>query len=164
MSNLGESYRRVGRVADALELYRKLVALATAKRGADDWYTLLYRGTVGGCLVQLGQGAEAAVDVLRVADAWEHLGRSSGINLYYAACFRAVAAAALRAADTLPGGTEKARAQADRAMAWLERAVAAGFRDTAMMAIDYDLDALRDRDDFKKLLAELKGKQANKSD
>jgi hypothetical protein len=49
-------------------------------------------------------------------------------------------------------------------MAWLERAVAAGFKNAKTMASDYDLDALRDRDDFKKLLAEMKGKPANKSE
>jgi hypothetical protein len=48
-------------------------------------------------------------------------------------------------------------------MAWLERAVAAGFKDAAAMAIDYDVDALRDWDDFKKLVANMKGKQANMS-
>ena len=40
-------------------------------------------------------------------------------------------------------------------MAWLERAVAAGFCDAALMAEDHDLDALRHRADFKGLLARL---------
>jgi hypothetical protein len=44
---------------------------------------------------------------------------------------------------------------ADRAMELLRKAVTAGFKDAARMAKNGDLDALRGRDDFKKLLAEL---------
>ena len=41
-------------------------------------------------------------------------------------------------------------------MAWLTRAVAAGYQNVAEMKEDADLDALRDREDFKKLVSELK--------
>jgi hypothetical protein len=74
---------------------------------------------------------------------------------YNAACFRAVTAAALRAADESPAGAKQAEAEADRAMAWLERAVAAGYHDAAALAADHELDALRHRADFKELLARL---------
>jgi hypothetical protein len=40
-------------------------------------------------------------------------------------------------------------------MAWLTKAVAAGYKNAAHMRKDKDLDALREREDFKKLLAEL---------
>ncbi len=43
----------------------------------------------------------------------------------------------------------------DRAMEMLRRAAKAGYRDTGHAAKDTDLDPLRNRDDFKKLLAEL---------
>ena len=43
-------------------------------------------------------------------------------------------------------------------MEWLKQAVAAGFKDAAQMKKDKDLDAFRDREDFKKLLAELEKK------
>ena len=39
-------------------------------------------------------------------------------------------------------------------MAWLERAVAAGYHDAAAMAADHELDALWHRADFKELLAQ----------
>ena len=48
-----------------------------------------------------------------------------------------------------------ARQDADDATARLTKAIAAGFRDAATLKMDADLDALRNRDDFKKLLAEL---------
>jgi hypothetical protein len=44
---------------------------------------------------------------------------------------------------------------ADRAMELLRRAVKAGYKDAAQVAKDRDLDPVRARDDFKKLLAEL---------
>ena len=106
-------------------------------------------------LVRLGRGAEAAADCRRAAETWERLGRSDPESLYTAARFRAVTAAALRAADQSPAGARPAEAEADRALAWLERAVAAGYRDAANMATDHDLDALRHRADFKELLARL---------
>lgn len=40
-------------------------------------------------------------------------------------------------------------------MAWLKQAIAAGYKDAGHMAKDQDLDALRDRQDFKKLSAGL---------
>ncbi len=59
------------------------------------------------------------------------------------------------AGDRSPAGARQAEAEADRALAWLERAVAAGFNDAATMVEDHDLDALRHRADFKELLARL---------
>ena len=44
-------------------------------------------------------------------------------------------------------------------MDWLGKAVAAGFADATQMQRDTDLDALRDRADFQKLLADLRAKQ-----
>ena len=46
----------------------------------------------------------------------------------------------------------------DQAMAMLRDAVAKGFRNAAHMKNDPDLDTLRQRDDFKKLVAELERK------
>ncbi len=47
---------------------------------------------------------------------------------------------------------------ADRALELLQQAVKAGYKDAAHMKKDTDLDPLRDRDEFKKLLAELEKK------
>jgi hypothetical protein len=45
-------------------------------------------------------------------------------------------------------------------MAWLKQAIAAGFKNAAHMKEDKDLDALRGRDDYKKLVAALESTQA----
>ncbi len=50
------------------------------------------------------------------------------------------------------------RAHGDRAVELLRKAVAAGWSDAAHMKEDADLDPLRGRDDFRKLLAELEKK------
>ena len=44
-------------------------------------------------------------------------------------------------------------------MAWLKQAVAAGCSDAQHIKQDADLDALRDREDFQKLVAELEAKK-----
>jgi hypothetical protein len=92
------------------------------------------------------------------AELWESMGLTDRGSLYNAACYRAVTASIARAADRSPDGVRAADAEADRAMAWLRRAVAAGFKDAAALERDRDLDALRERDDFRKLTAELAAK------
>ena len=66
---------------------------------------------------------------------------------------------AIRASDKSETAAKDAAAEADRAMAWLKQAVAAGFKDADLMKPDKDLDALRDREDFQKLLADLEADQ-----
>src|SRR5262249_24107109 len=139
-----------------LKLHEATLARRKATLGSDHPDTLLRRISVASCLVHLGRGAEAAADCRLAAEAWEKLGGSDASSLYNAACFRAVIAAALRAADKSPAGAKQAEAEADRAVAWLERAVAAGFRGAANVAEDHDLDALRHRADFQELLARLR--------
>jgi serine/threonine protein kinase len=155
MSNLATSYSVQGRHAEALKLHEETLALRNAKLGPDHPDTLVSRLGVASCLAQLGRGALAAADCLRAADVWEKLGGSDADSLYNTACFRAVTAAVLRAADESPSGAKQAEGEADRAMACLELAVAAGFSKGPLLAADHDLDALRQRADFKDLQARL---------
>jgi tetratricopeptide (TPR) repeat protein len=157
MHSLAWSYYALGRHAEALKLHEETLALRKDRLGPGHPDTLLSRLGVASSLVQLGRGAEAAADCQRAAEAWEKLvGFDADSRYKYdAACFRAVTAAALRAADKSPAGAKQAEAAADRAMAWLERAVAAGYHDAAAMAAAQELDALRHRADFKVLLARL---------
>jgi tetratricopeptide (TPR) repeat protein/tRNA A-37 threonylcarbamoyl transferase component Bud32 len=70
--------------------------------------------------------------------------------LYSAACIYAVAS------TTADADTEN---YAARAVDLLRRAVENGYKDAAQLQKDKDIDALRSRDDFKKLLGELEGRQ-----
>ena len=95
--------------------------------------------------MQAGQTAEAVAEV-------EELTKESKWNAgqwYNFACVYAVASGQI---------ADKRTEYADRAMEMLRQAVKAGFKDAANMQQDKDLDALREREDFKTLLAAL-GKQ-----
>ena len=63
------------------------------------------------------------------AEMWEKLKRTDAGSLYNAACWRAVTAAVIEHDPKTPGAdaSRLAREEADRAMAWLKQAVAAGY-------------------------------------
>ncbi len=102
-----------------------------------------------------------AAGCLAAAAEYEALKRTDAGALYDAACNRAVCAAVILEDPKTPGADAPrlAKEQADLAMAWLHKAVAAGFKDAEHMKQDKDLDVLREREDFKKLLAELQAKK-----
>jgi hypothetical protein len=81
-------------------------------------------------------------------------------GLYGAACMRAITAGAIRAADETGSTAKEAKTEADRAMVLLKQAVAAGWNKVAHMKQDTDLDSLRDRDDFKRLVHDLEEKHS----
>jgi tetratricopeptide (TPR) repeat protein len=89
------------------------------------------------------------------AEKWEQLNRTDASYYFRAACWRAVIASVLRAADRSPQGLSRADAEADRAMEWLKKAVDAGFTDRARIKEWDHLEALRDRDDYRRLVASL---------
>jgi serine/threonine protein kinase len=91
----------------------------------------------------------------KTAELWESLHRSDARSLYNAGCYRAVAAKVIRATDSSPAGAQAFEDEAKRAMAWLQQAVAAGYKKVEMLKKDSDLDAIRDRADFQKLIADL---------
>jgi hypothetical protein len=77
-------------------------------------------------------------------------------QLYDAACVYALCAgAAKQAKSPLAGGADGYEKLAEEALALLKQAVARGFKNAAHMKQDKDLDALRDRADFEKLLVDL---------
>jgi serine/threonine protein kinase len=106
--------------------------------------------------LRLFENMKDPVGCRQTAELWEKLNRTDADSLCTAACMCAVTATVLRAADPSRAGAKQADAEAEQAIAWLKQAVAAGYKDAAHMEKDTDLDALRDREDFKKLLAELK--------
>jgi serine/threonine protein kinase len=96
-----------------------------------------------------------AGDVARATDEAEEVLKAGPVNenlLYNVACVFALASA---------HATEPAQVKgyAGRAVALLGRAIAKGYKDVAAMRKDADLDPLRSRSDFKKLLAELEARK-----
>jgi tetratricopeptide (TPR) repeat protein len=89
-----------------------------------------------------------AETVAEVAELMKQPG-APGPILYDFACFYAIASAK---------STDNKQPYADRAIDLLQQAIKAGYHDAAHMKKDTDLDPLRERDDFKKLLADLEKK------
>ena len=75
-------------------------------------------------------------------------------DLYRAGCYRAVTAAVQSMASGSDSG-HLAQEEADRALVWLTRALAAGYKDRDRLDTDKDLQAVRRREDFQKLLTSL---------
>jgi tetratricopeptide (TPR) repeat protein len=93
------------------------------------------------------------------AGIWEGLKRSDAESLYTACRLRAVTSAVVRAHDKSATGAQEADFEADLAIRWLKQAIAAGYQDVAGIKKQSDLDSLRSREDFKKLVAELDAKK-----
>jgi tetratricopeptide (TPR) repeat protein len=152
MESVAHSLVQLGRDAEALRIIDALLRQATAKTVAP---RLLE------CVMDLRlryfQKANDAAGCRQTAEMWERLKRTDAEGLYQAARMRAVTAAVLRATDKSSEGSKRAGAEADRAMAWLKQAVAAGYKNAAHLKQDRDLDALRDRADFVKLVTSSDG-------
>jgi serine/threonine protein kinase/tetratricopeptide (TPR) repeat protein len=94
------------------------------------------------------------------AELWEKQERADASSLYQAALCRAVTAGVLKAATPPDARRERlVKTEADLAMAWLQKAVAAGFNDKDRLEFGKDFDSVRDRADFRKLMAELEAKK-----
>jgi serine/threonine protein kinase len=88
------------------------------------------------------------------AEMWERLNRTDANSLFEAACYRAVTCSVIQAGRNSQRVDAEAAAEADKAIAWLKQAVAAGYKDAATMKNRRDLDSLHARDDFKNLLTQ----------
>ena len=75
-------------------------------------------------------------------------------NLYNLACVQA-SLSGIAAEPTSGLSAAEGLAEADRAVGNLQRAAAGGFRNLALMQSDTDLNPLRDREDFIRLMMDL---------
>jgi serine/threonine protein kinase/tetratricopeptide (TPR) repeat protein len=152
MTNLADGYAKLGRKADALKLQEETLALQKAKLGASHPDTLASMNNLAMSYAAAGRRQEAAK---LFEDAFVLLKAKKGAShphtlqvMYNVACIHAL---------MIPDVNEHAK-QADLAVTLLQQAVDAGFRDVELIKKDSDLDALRDRPDFKKLLGRLEAK------
>jgi hypothetical protein len=154
MANLANNYFDLGRRAEALKLRDETLALRKAKLGADHPDTLRSMTFLAWSFADLGQHAEALKLVeetlaLQKAKLGPHHPDTLW-SMYNIACCQAL---------MVPKAADRGK-QADLAMESLRSAAAAGFKNLAKIKQDTDLDALRGREDFKKLLADLEASQA----
>jgi len=151
MSRLAATLLKVDRGAEALPLLDECLRRSVGTRGDP---ALAPR--VMYMRLRYFEKAKDAVGCRTTAEMWEKLQLKDTYSLYRAAAFRAVTAAVLRN-STAAGADKQADAEAERAMTWLQQAVATGCTDANVIKKDQDLAALRDRDDFKALLQRLQG-------
>jgi serine/threonine protein kinase len=100
-------------------------------------------------------------DAVRTAETHRDLGWNPPADAYDAACFLSRCVPIVAKHDKLDARQRQAAAQfyGDAAMKLLREAVSKGYQDVPHMKKDTDLDPLRQREDFKKLLAELEAKK-----
>jgi serine/threonine protein kinase/tetratricopeptide (TPR) repeat protein len=148
MTNLAKGYAALNRYAEALPLIDEVLA----KANRPGVHPRLIPIAIDLRLRHFQKSGDPA-GCRATAEIWEKLNRTDVGSLYDAACWRAVTAA-VQARAKEPDTARLARKDADKAMAWLTKAVAAGWPDAAHIKKDTDLDFLRDREDFQKLVAE----------
>jgi tetratricopeptide (TPR) repeat protein len=105
-------------------------------------------------------------DHARAIDEASAVARQEGLNvknIYNLVCvFSQSSAAAEKDSKLSPADRTRLKAQyADRAMDFLQQAVTNGFQNIALLKTDKDLNQLRSREDFQKLVQELERKAKN---
>jgi tetratricopeptide (TPR) repeat protein len=139
-----------------LEQARAEVQAALDANALDPFFHAVFcenRQLLAATLLDLGDhtaAAEAAAELTRVA--FDPAGNAFKAAEFFARCVPL----AEKDARLLEGKRkELAKSYADQALAALRQAVGKGYRDAANLKKDPDLDPLRGRDDFQKLLAEV---------
>jgi tetratricopeptide (TPR) repeat protein len=157
--NLGDVVLSVGRFAEARGYYERAIALEEPQVREEptiavhryDLACLMRRR--GLTLVHLGDPAGASADIRRALSLFNDQPAGSGSELETACAFASLAGQAGRAGSGVSAA--EGEAEAAKAMEWLQRLVACGYRNTNQIRIESALDPLRNRTDFKKLMAAL---------
>jgi serine/threonine-protein kinase len=134
------SYEEASRVRRRVVQANPAVAAAHSDLIASELELARLHGT-------MGRANEQAAALRRAQDVIEGMPKDGPGELYVLACVHALNSA--RASDEA-----HRRSEADKAVAALRRAIAAGWRDRDQLREDPDLACLRDRDDFRALVDE----------
>ncbi len=150
--NLAGSYMQINRHAEALPLIKEVLGKANQSTLPPAAVPMAITMALE-CCQKLGDATQWRA----LAAALENL-TPSVENHYNTACCWSCSAA-IQAKGRASDAARLARNDANRAMKWLQKAITAGWKDAEHIKQDTDLDFLRDRDDFKKLLADLEMKK-----
>jgi serine/threonine protein kinase len=149
---------------EALKVTKRLVAenpaIPSLKRElVDDYHN------VGGLLRYRGRTAEMVRTFRECRELEESLPRESGDDWYYFAGLLALCARPAVDARAQPSAAEQAecRRHADAAIAAIEKSIAAGFHNAELIRIDDSLSVLRDRDDFRAVVARVSAAASSSS-
>jgi len=108
-------------------------------------------------LIAVHAGLLEQPDAVRTAETCRDLGWNAPMDAYDAACYLSLCIPIVAKHDKLDDNQRKEAAQfyGDAAMKILREAVSKGWKNVRHMKKDTDLDPLRQREDYKKLIAEL---------
>jgi serine/threonine protein kinase/Flp pilus assembly protein TadD len=136
------AYDRLQKYAEAEKDWEKVIELSPSEEQPG------FRASRATSRLNAGRAADAVAEVadLTKSSTW------NAAQWYEFACVYSVASGMI---------ADKKREYADRAMRLLHEAVRAGWTNVALLRNDHHLDALRDRGEFKKLVADLEDR-ANK--
>jgi tetratricopeptide (TPR) repeat protein len=161
-TNLAAIYQQHGDWAGAKRLLLEgvphhLAALTTSPRHPN--YRADYRNHLK-LLIAVHAGMLEPQTAVRTAETCRDLGWNPPADAYDAAGFLSRCIPVVAKHDKLDEQQRKEAAQfyGDAAMKLLREAVSKGYKDAAHMKKDTHLDPLRERENFKKLVAELEGK------
>jgi tetratricopeptide (TPR) repeat protein len=162
LTNLGNLQRRAGAPV-AGQTFERVVAIREAlARDNPTSYHLQAALTLDYPNLAIEQAAAGHLDeaLITIRKAEQNVGGSHSVDpttIYNLACAYAQCSTVARRGDGGLTPTERAASEdyADRAMAALRRAVAAGYANVPLIRRDVDLDPLRPRRDFQALLMDL---------
>jgi tetratricopeptide (TPR) repeat protein len=166
--DVGRCYRELagtadngGRPAAARARYDKAIEIleGVSSKGYRAAHRIVMDARIGRAVMFAAEGNHA-----RATDEAEALARQqdlNSVNVYEIAClYSRSSAAAERDPKLSPADRTRLIARyADRAMDFLRDAVSRGYTHSVAMRSDHDLDPLRARDDFRKLIADLEAQQ-----
>ncbi len=159
-SDLGDLHVAMGKPSEASSWFDKEIAIRRKTIAADP-STPSHRSELanafrrrGIAMQKLGRPADAARDFRQAIVIWHELTEPSRVDRYNIACFQSLLAGL--AAEAGSGLTpDEGRAAAEQAMTSLHQAFDAGWNDPGWMQIDSDLDPIRSRPDFQRLVMKM---------
>jgi hypothetical protein len=160
LKNLGDVARMLGQEPVARDRYERSIEILD-RLVAENPARTLYRSHMawsvrgrGLARRALGDPAGAAADARRALSLFAGQTSRAGEDPFEEGCCHALLAG-LAGLDGAGVSAAEREAETDRAMALLRKTVGLGYRDASGFRTDSALDSLRQREDFKTLLAEL---------
>jgi serine/threonine protein kinase/tetratricopeptide (TPR) repeat protein len=161
----GQVYqRRTNRPREAIALYQSAIGQferlvrenpAMKSYPLELGYAYCYLGQV----LRKTDRCKEAEDMSRKALVlFERIDKEGDSDPYNMACIRSLSSDLVRSSLSDANANERGDRLADRAMDALRQAIANGYHDVAWIENDTDLDPIRPREDFKKLMEELRKK------
>jgi eukaryotic-like serine/threonine-protein kinase len=159
---MGHPDRALEAFLESLEVLRRLVrenpAIVSLRRELLQDYQ-----SVGDIHREQGREAQAVRTHRQGVELLDALPKETGQDFFNIACFLALCARQANDPGRAPGETELAecRRHADLALAALQQAIGAGYRNADSFKLRDELSVLRDRGDFKAIVAELESARAS---